>query len=184
VQGLIIFGSSTGGTRLLPEILKRLPVLRSAVVVAQHMPEFISGSFARTLSRYSQMPVRLASAEEELRAGEVFLIPGGRHGVLERNRSLRLTDGPKVNYGRPAVAVTMRSVVKPEPGQRLAAVLLTGMGQDGVEGMAHVKALGGRTIAQDEASCAVFGMPRAAISRGVVDEVLTPLQMVGVLADY
>ncbi len=179
---LVVIGASTGGTRVLPQLLSRLEVLRAAVLIVQHMPEFITPSFARTLQQHSAMPVRIVEQGDVLAAGRVYLCPGGLHCEVVGNDSLNLSDGPKVNHVRPSVDVTMLSVRRTPVIPGLCAVILTGMGRDGAAGLAHIKDLGGLTLAQDQASCAVFGMPKMAIETGRVDHVLDSDGMARLLA--
>lgn len=181
-SSLIVIGASTGGTRVLPRILARLPVLRAAVVIVQHMPEFITRSFAQSLQRESVMPVRTAATEDRLVDGEVLLAPGGWHCEVVRNEQIAICDGPKVNFVKPAIDVTMRSVqpVPRLPG--LCGVILTGLGRDGADGMVHFKRLGALTLAQDQASAAVYGMPSAAVATGCVDQVMDPENIADTLA--
>ena len=174
MPALIIIGASTGGTRVLPDLLVRLPQLQACVLIIQHMPAFISANVARTLADTSKMPLRLAADGDELTAGQVLVLPGDQHGVLTQgNRVLRLTADPRVNFVRPSIDVTMLSVA-PSPGQRLAGVILTGMGKDGAAGIRHLKGLGATTFAQNEDTCAVFRMPQKAIETGCVDHVMPP----------
>ncbi len=171
---LVVIGASTGGVRVLGALFERMPVLNAAVVLVQHMPAFIQTSFVSSLAAKTRMDVALARDGELLAPGTVRVVPADLHGVLEGNRRIRLVAGPKVHYVRPAVDVTMKSVVRPIAPSLLAGVLLTGMGRDGAEGMVHMRGLGARTVAQDEASCAVFGMPREAWMAGGAELLLPP----------
>lgn len=171
---LVIIGASTGGVRALGTLFDRLPALNAAVVLVQHMPAFIQASFIRSLGSKTTMDVALAADGETLRAGMVRVVPADIHCVLEQNRRVRLVDGPKVQWVKPAVDVTMKSAVECQAPDTLVGVLLTGMGKDGAEGMVHLKRVGAKTVAQDEASCAVFGMPKEAWAAGGVDLMLPP----------
>ena len=113
----MIIGASTGGTRVLPLMLSRIPVLPASVVVVQHMPAFINASFVGTLQRHSAMRVKLAETGDRLQPGVVYVAPSDTHCYLGRNQQLTLMDGPKVNFVRPAVDVTMQSVTAPCEGQ-------------------------------------------------------------------
>lgn len=170
----MLIGASTGGVRALGTLFDHLPVLNAAVVLVQHMPAFIQASFLRSLSAKTPMDVALARDGEVLQAGMVRLVPADIHCVLEQNRRLRLVDGPKVQWVKPAVDVTMKSAVACQPPDTLVGVLLTGMGKDGAEGMVHLKRMGAKTVVQDEASCAVFGMPKEAWMAGGADLMLPP----------
>lgn len=171
---LVLLGASTGGTRAIARILSLLPPLRASIVIVQHMPRFINESFARSLAADSANAVRLVRDGDVLAESTVFLAPSDLHCQLVGNRRLRLVPGLPVNYVCPAVDVTMQSVAPPAPGQRLVGILLTGMGRDGAQGMAHLKSLGALTVAQDAASCAVHGMPAEAVRLGCIDYELNP----------
>jgi two-component system, chemotaxis family, protein-glutamate methylesterase/glutaminase len=171
-SALVVIGASTGGVRALCELFDHLPALPAAVLIVQHMPAYIQPSFVRSLGQHTPMPVDLARDGAMLAPGSVLLAPAGVHCAIERNRVIRLVGGPHVNFVCPAIDVTMRSV---EPSSApLLGVLLTGMGRDGAAGMVHLKNLGARTVAQNEASCAVFGMPKEAWNTGGVDHLLPP----------
>ena len=174
---LVIIGASTGGTRVLPYLFERIPRLAAKILIVQHIPAFISSMFATTLRAHSHMPVKLVEENDTLEPGVIFLTPGDRHCTLSRNHYLHLSEGPKVNYVRPSVDVTLFSVQAPEKGGQLAGVILTGMEDDGAASLKYLKGLGATTIAQDQASCAVFGMPQCAIETGCVDYVLPPKEI-------
>lgn len=180
-SSLIVIGASTGGPKVLGEMLAMLPPLHAGIVIVQHMPAFINASFARTLARQSSMEVRIAQDGDAVNEGVILLAPSGFHLHLIRNRSIHLAEGPQVNYVCPSVDVAMNSLTAPTRGQRLIGVLLTGMGRDGAAGMAHVKRIGGITVTQDEASCAVWGMPAQAVKLGCVDYELPPASIVSLL---
>jgi len=172
---LILVGASTGGVRALSELFTHLPRLNAAIVLVQHMPAYIQASFARSLGALTPMDVAMAKDGEVLEVGTVRIAPADMHCVLEENCRIRLDGGPRVHFVRPAVDVTMKSVLPCRPPGVLVGVLLTGMGRDGAEGMVHLKRNGARTVAQDEASCAVFGMPKEAWVAGGVDCLLPPV---------
>jgi two-component system chemotaxis response regulator CheB len=180
---LIVIGASTGGPKVLGEILTLLPPLRASVVIVQHMPAFINPSFVRTLARQACMDVRLAQEGDALDEGVILVAPSDFHLTFVRNRCVRLGSGPQVNYVRPAIDVAMMSLLPPGPGQKIIGVVLTGMGRDGAAGLAHIKRLGGMTVAQDEASCAVWGMPAQAVKLGCVDYELPPASIVALLTN-
>lgn len=179
---IVIIGASTGGTRLLPEMLATLPPLPAAFLIVQHMPPFIAASFLRTLAASTAMKVTMARDGADLASGEIALVPGGVHCSLANNQTLKVGPGPKVNFVCPSIDVAMQSLKAPVNGQRLFAILLTGMGRDGAAGMAHIKSLGGTTIVQDKRSCAVYGMPAEAVRLGCVDYQLAPAQITRLLA--
>lgn len=182
VPPVVIFGASTGGTRTLGQILELLPPLPACLVLVQHMPAFINDSLARTFSQQARTEVRLVRDGEPIESGAILLAPSDRHCTFRGNRRLHLASGPPVNFVCPSIDVTMRSLSLPPPGQALIGVLLTGMGKDGAAGMAHMKGLGALTVAQDRASCAVYGMPAEAVQLGCVDHVLPPEEIARVIA--
>lgn len=172
-SALIIIGASTGGVRVLCSLFQQMPSLRASVLLVQHMPKFIQDSFAKTLQKQTQMRVSLAKDGDELREGHVFIAPPEYHTRITRNHRLHVVAGPKVNFVCPSIDVAMMSVI-PQPSRRLIGVLLTGMGRDGADGMAHMKKCGATTLAQDESTCAVFGMPKEAWRAGAVQHLLPP----------
>lgn len=171
---LFVIGSSTGGTQALEAILARLPDGFPPVVVAQHIPPVFSASFARRLDEVCRMRVLEAADGMPVQAGHVYIAPGDYHTLLRSSADgwkLEVKQGPKVSYQRPSVDVLFESAAK-AAGDRATAIILTGMGSDGARGMRLLRERGAHTIAQDEASCVVFGMPREAIAQGAVAEVL------------
>jgi two-component system, chemotaxis family, protein-glutamate methylesterase/glutaminase len=179
---LIVMGASTGGVRILGEIVSRLPCLRACLVIVQHMPKFINASFVRTLGNHAQAEVRLAQDGDRLAQGLILVAPSEVHCRIVSNRWLQLAPGPSVNYVCPSIDVTMQSVGPSSHGSKPVGVLLTGMGRDGADGMAHLKALGGITITQNESTCAVYGMPAEAVRLGCVDFELPPAKIADFLA--
>jgi two-component system chemotaxis response regulator CheB len=177
-----MIGSSTGGLKVLEELFSRLPVLNAAVVIVQHISPQVDRSFVASLARVSKMPTSLAQEGTPLQEGQVYLAPGGVHLTLVRNCVVHLHDGEKVNSVRPSVDVAMKSVVAPI-GIRIAGVILTGMGADGADGIPHIKQLGGITIAQDQKTSVIYGMPRAAAETGRVDFVLPTERIADKLGD-
>jgi two-component system, chemotaxis family, protein-glutamate methylesterase/glutaminase len=184
-----MIGASAGGPRVLREIFDGMPRLNAGVVLVQHMPAFIAGLMLKKIGQTSDMEFRLAGQGDVIECGHVYLAPCGVHLELEKNRLVRLAGKDKVNYVCPSVDVAMRSL-EPAPDLFPVGVLLTGMGNDGVYGMIHIKNLNGVTIAQNEQTCAIFGMPKEAISTGRVDWVLNPgeirakiIELVGILPD-
>ena len=172
---VIAIGASTGGTEALLEVLARLPADAPPVVVVQHMPEAFTKPFAQRLDRLCTIRVREAEDGAALARGQALIAPGGsRHTVVVRSEPypiVRLVDAPPVNHHRPSVDVLFAScaaVLK----DRCVGAILTGMGADGADGMVKMRQAGCRTIAQDEATCVVFGMPKEAIARGGAELVL------------
>jgi two-component system chemotaxis response regulator CheB len=173
---LVAIGASTGGTEAIREILGRLPRETPPVVVVQHMPEMFTRMFAKRLDEQCALSVAEAGDRQPLQPGHVYIAPGNWHLSIRRlahGFESRIDQAAPVNRHRPSVDVLFNSVAS-SAGAAGTAVILTGMGGDGAAGMARVKASGGRTLAQDEASCVVFGMPKIAIESGCVDEVAPP----------
>lgn len=171
---VIAIGASTGGTEAIHDVLVQLPSNTPAMVVTQHIPRQFSASFAARLNRVCAFEVKEASDGDEVRAGRALVAPGDYHMVLRRTGStyrVQLHDGPKVCYQRPAVDVMFASVAA-AARQNAVGVLLTGMGSDGAQGLLTMRNAGARTIAQDEATCVVYGMPREAFRMGGVQRVV------------
>jgi two-component system chemotaxis response regulator CheB len=170
-RDLVVIGSSTGGPTALREVLSRLPAnLGAAVLVVQHMPAGFTRSLAERLDGLSALPVAEAAAGDRLEQGRVLIAPGGRHLTLVGGTTVCLMEGPPVNGVRPSVDVTLSSVAAAFR-HRALAVILTGMGHDGRDGVRALKQFGGRALVQDEATSTVFGMPRSVIAAGLADEV-------------
>ena len=170
---LVIIGASTGGPKAIPEVLSRLPRnIPAPVLVVQHMPEGFTKSFADRLNWYTSLEVAEAAPGDIISPGKVLVAPGNYHMEIG-GKTIKTTQDEKVNNVRPSVDVLMKSAAKSH-GAGCIGVLLTGMGGDGAEGLKAIKAAGGKTIAQDEETCVVFGMPKIAMDMGVVD-VMRPL---------
>lgn len=170
---LVVIGASTGGTTAVESIISRLPQHMPPIVVVQHMPAYITKAFAARLNGLSRLEVNEAPEGHVLEPGQVLIAPGDHHlEIVRAGRELRcrLNDEQRVNGHRPAVDVMFHSVAK-NVGGNVVAALLTGMGKDGAMGMLAIRERGGYTLAQDEKSCVVFGMPRAAIELGAACEV-------------
>ena len=173
-EKLIAIGASTGGTEAIREVIARLSADSPAVLITQHMPPGFTRSFASRLDGLCRMTVSEAKDGERVLPGHVYIAPGDRHMRLARsgaNYMIALDDGPPVNRHRPSVDVLFRSVAA-EAGPNALGVMLTGMGRDGATAMLEMKQAGAFNIAQDEATCVVFGMPKEAIATGAVDDVL------------
>lgn len=174
LQRVIAIGASTGGVEALRDVLTHLPPLMPPVLIAQHMPPGFTETFARRLDTLCRIHVKQAEDNEVVRTGVAYIAPGGRHLVLMRRGAgyyLRVTEDPPVNRHRPSVDTLFRSIAR-AAGSQAIGVMLTGMGGDGADAMLEMSQAGAYTIAQDEASCVVFGMPRQAIAAGGVREVL------------
>jgi len=172
----LLIGSSTGGPKMVERVLSELPAAAAfRVLIVQHMPEGFTNRFASRINSRSEYDVREASDGDRIGGGEALVAPGGKHLIVSNYHSgrmrVKLNEDPPVNSVRPAVDMTMSSAAEviDDP---LIGVILTGMGQDGAAGINAIKAVGGKTIAQDEQTSAVFGMPKRAIETGNVDSVL------------
>jgi two-component system chemotaxis response regulator CheB len=173
-EKIIVVGSSTGGTDALKVFLSGMPEKAPAILIAQHMPELFTKSFAERLDHVCAMHVTEALHHEDIVAGHVYLAPGHSHLSLERGAGkwrTVLSQEPPVNRHRPSVEVLFLSAAK-MLGKDAIGVMLTGMGKDGAAAMLELKKSGAYNLAQDEESCVVFGMPREAIALGAVDEVV------------
>jgi two-component system chemotaxis response regulator CheB len=175
-EKLVIIGASTGGTEAIRHVLQPLPPDSPAILITQHMPAGFTRSFAQRLDSLCSMTVREATHGERVLPGHVYLAPGGeshmRLGRSGANYVVELDPSEPVNRHRPSVDVLFHSVAV-SAGRNAVGVILTGMGKDGAAGLLEMKRAGARTLAQDEASCVVFGMPREAIALGAADEVVS-----------
>ncbi len=176
---IIAVGSSTGGTEAIREFLMALPHDSPAIVIAQHIPAAFSAPFTRRMDSLCALSVCEPHDGQLIMPGHVYIAPGGKHLLVERDGAryrCRLNDGPPVNRHCPSVDVLFRSVAQ-NVGPNAVGVILTGMGDDGARGLKEMRDAGAPTIAQDEASSVVWGMPGAAVKLGAVEEVL-PLNKV------
>jgi len=168
---IILLGASTGGVEALSSVLPRLPANCPGICVVQHIPPVFSRTFAERLNQCCQVEVREAADGDELRSGLCLIAPGDYHMRLRgRNGRYRvaLDQSPLLHFTRPAVDVLFESAAECA-GKFAVAALLTGMGKDGAQGLKKLQAVGARTLAQDEATCVIYGMPRAAVELGAVD---------------
>ena len=173
-ERIVVLGASTGGTEAIRVVLDALPADAPALLITQHMPAAFTASFARRLDASSKMLVKEAQDGERALPGHAYVAPGYAHLMLDRsgaNYILRLSEGPAVNRHRPSVDVLFRSAAN-TAGANALGVILTGMGSDGADGLKELCDTGAHTIAQNEDTCVVFGMPREAILRGAAKEVL------------
>lgn len=171
---VIAIGASTGGTKAIEAVLSGLPATIPGIVIVQHMPENFTKSFAQRLNDICPMEVREARNNDRVVPGVALIAPGNHHMVLTRNGGtylVRIKDGPRVHYQRPSVDVLFQSVAR-SAARNVVGVLLTGMGADGAKGLLALQQSGARTMAQDEASCVVFGMPKEAVKLGAADKVV------------
>ncbi len=172
---IVAIGASTGGTVALEGILRGLPPNAPGAVITQHMPELFTKYFADRLNQISQVEVREGKDGDSVVPGVVLIAPGNKHMLLKRDGAryyVQVKDGPRVNRHRPSVDVMFRSVAQ-ATGRNAVGVILTGMGGDGAQGLLDMKKSGATTLAQDEASCVVFGMPKVAIELGAVDRIVS-----------
>lgn len=170
---IIGIGASIGGPSIVMQILKNLPHdYNLGILVVQHMAEGFINSFAEWIGNACKVKVRLAKEGDKLEKGHVLIAPDGYHTIVYSNKTIGLMSGEMVNGVKPSVDILFKSIAEVY-GKHAIGILLTGMGVDGAEGLQHIKNKGGITIAQSEKSCAVFGMPKAAIERGSADKVLS-----------
>jgi two-component system chemotaxis response regulator CheB len=175
---LVLIGASTGGTEAIKSVLTRLPAGLPGMCIVQHIPAGFSKAFADRLNGCCAFEVREAAQDDIVQPGLAFVAPGDYHMTLRWQQGhyrISLDQSPPVHHTRPSVDQLFKSAI--HAGRRAVSVLLTGMGSDGAQGMQELKKLGAHTIAQDEETCVVYGMPRAAAQLGVVDEIL-PLNLI------
>ncbi len=183
---ILAIGASTGGTEAIRAIMERLPGDTPGTVIVQHMPPMFTSKFALRLDSISRMRVAEATGGEELLPGLAFVAPGGKHLIVARSGAkyvLELRDGPQVHFQKPAVDVTFRTVAACA-GANAVGVLLTGMGRDGAAGLKAMRDAGARTMAQDEASSVVWGMPGAAVEIGAAERVLPLDGCAGAIGEF
>jgi two-component system chemotaxis response regulator CheB len=174
-ERVVALGTSTGGTQALEVVLTSLPRVTPGIVIVQHMPEKFTAAFAERLNSLCQIEVKEAKNNDRVVPGRALIAPGGKHMLLRRTGAqyyVEVMDGPLVNRHRPSVDVLFRSVAKCA-GANSLGVIMTGMGDDGAAGLMEMRTAGARTVAQDEESCVVFGMPKEAIKRGGVEKTVT-----------
>ncbi len=176
---VVAVGASTGGTEALRQLLEALPADAPGIVIVQHMPEKFTASFAERLNQLCRITVKEAAEGDSVVRGQALIAPGNKHLLLKRSGAryyVEVRDGPLVSRHRPSVDVLFRSTAR-YAGKNAIGIIMTGMGDDGARGLLELKQAGAFTIAQDEASSVVFGMPAEAIKLGGVDSVL-PLHMI------
>ncbi len=183
---VVVVGASTGGTEALRTLLEAMPPDAPGLAIVQHMPEVFTAQFAKRLHQTCRIEVKEAEQDDRLVSGRALVAPGNRHLQVRRSGALYVVDvvdGPPVSLHRPSVDVLFRSAAR-ACGENAVGVILTGMGSDGAEGLSEMKRAGARTIAQDEATSVVFGMPKEAIARGCVDEVLPIDRIAGTVLSW
>jgi len=174
-EKVVAVGASTGGTEAIRTLLESLPLDTPGIVIVQHMPEQFTKSFANRLNETCRITVKEAENGDSVIRGRALIAPGNRHMLLKRSGAryyVEVKDGPLVNRHRPSVDVLFRSVAQ-YAGKNAIGVILTGMGDDGAKGLLEMHQVGARTIAQDEKSCVVFGMPKEAIKLNAADKILS-----------
>jgi two-component system chemotaxis response regulator CheB len=185
-EKVVVIGASTGGTEALRALLESLPADAPGIVIVQHMPELFTRAFAARLDSLCSISVKEAETNDTVLRGRALIAPGNHHVLLKRSGAryyVDIKDGPLVCRHRPSVDVLFRSAAR-YAGQNAVGVILTGMGDDGARGMLEMKRAGAKTIAQDEATCVVFGMPKEAIKLGAADKVLALQSVAGAILAY
>ena len=183
-EKIIVVGASTGGTEALKALLVDLPADSPGILITQHMPEAFTKTFAKRLDGLCKIAVKEADHGERILPGHAYVAPGNSHLLLKRsgaNYMTELSNGPPVSRHRPSVDVLFRSAANCA-GKNAIGIIMTGMGDDGAAGMLEMHQAGARTLAQDEQSCVVFGMPKEAIARGGVDDVVALQDLPGHLS--
>jgi two-component system chemotaxis response regulator CheB len=178
-EKVVVVGASTGGTEALRVLLESLPLDSPGIVIVQHMPEHFTRTFAKRLDSLCKITVKEAENGDSIIRGRALIAPGNYHMLLKRSGAryyIEIKDGPLVSRHRPSVDVLFRSTAR-YAGKNAVAVIMTGMGDDGAKGMLELRETGAETIAQDEKSCVVFGMPNEAIKLGCVEKVV-PLDQI------
>jgi len=182
-ERLVAIGTSTGGTVALEHLLTALPRVAPGIVIVQHMPEMFTAAFAARLDSLCEISVQEAKNGQRVLPGLALIAPGGKHMQLARSGAqyvVEVKDGPPVNRHRPSVDVLFRSVAK-YAGRNAMGVIMTGMGDDGARGLKEMHDVGAYTLAQDEASCVVYGMPKEAVKHGGVDRSLPLSALAGAI---
>lgn len=173
-EAIVAIGTSTGGTQALEVVLTALPKICPGIVIVQHMPEKFTEAFANRLNSLCQIEVREAKNGDRVMPGLALIAPGGKHMMLKRSGAqyhVDVVDGPLVNRHRPSVDVLFRSAAK-FAGSNVLGIIMTGMGDDGARGLKEMRDAGAKTVAQDEATCVVYGMPKEAVKLDAVDRIL------------
>ncbi len=186
-DSVVAIGTSTGGTQALEAVLSALPQVCPGMVIVQHMPEKFTEAFAKRLDGVCRIEVREARNGDRVIPGRALIAPGGRHMLLKRSGAqyhVDIVDGPPVSRHRPSVDVLFRSVAQ-HAGRNALGVIMTGMGDDGARGLKEMHDVGARTVAQNEETCVVYGMPKEAVKLGAVDRVLPlgeiPMAIIGAM---
>jgi two-component system chemotaxis response regulator CheB len=185
-EKVVVIGASTGGTEALKTLLEALPADSPGIVIVQHMPELFTRAFAKRLDGLCSITVKEAESNDTVLRGRALIAPGNHHTLIKRSGAryyVDIKDGPLVCRHRPSVDVLFRSAAR-YAGKNAVGAILTGMGDDGARGLLEMKLAGAMTIAQDEASCVVFGMPKEAVKFGAVNKVLPLGSIAGAILTY
>ncbi len=185
-EKVVVIGASTGGTEALKTLLESLPEDSPGIVIVQHMPELFTRAFAKRLDGLCSITVKEAETNDTVLRGRALIAPGNHHTLIKRSGAryyVDIKDGPLVCRHRPSVDVLFRSAAR-YAGQNAVGAILTGMGDDGARGLLEMKQAGAMTIAQDEASCVVYGMPKEAVKYGAVNKVLPLNSIAGAILTY
>jgi len=173
---IVIVGSSGAGLPILSSIFKRMPLLHGCIILIQHMPAYINEAVRDNLSKHTELTVKLAEENDPVKPGFLYIAPSEVHLKLVHNRHIHLLIGERVNYVCPSIDVAMLSL-NSDPYARFMGILLSGIGEDGIKGIRHIKKLGGVTIALDKKTAPIAGMADGAVATGDVDFVLSPDQI-------
>jgi two-component system chemotaxis response regulator CheB len=185
-ETVAVIGTSTGGTQALEVVLTALPRVCPGIVIVQHMPEKFTEAFANRLNGICQIEVREAKSGDRVMPGLALIAPGGRHMLLKRSGAqyhVDVIDGPLVNRHRPSVDVLFRSAAKCA-GSNALGIIMTGMGDDGARGLKEMRDAGAKTIAQDEATCVVYGMPKEAVKLDAAERIIPLEDIPRAILDY
>jgi two-component system chemotaxis response regulator CheB len=173
---LAVIGSSGAGLPVLNSIFRNMPRLGGAIILIQHMPAYINQSVRDNLAVHTHMTVKLAEQDEVIKPGIVYVAPSELHLKIISNQRIQLIGGEKVNYVCPSIDVAMKSLTK-DPPIRVMGILLSGIGDDGVEGIGHIKSIGGETVVLEKKATSIGGVTDEAVATGQVDSVLSPEQI-------
>ena len=170
---IIIIGSSTGGPFILESVFSDFPVIHAVIIIVQHLPPTFTKAFYKHIFSLTKMPVSIVSEGEKIKKPHIYIAPAGKHLLIANNRTFSLSDKEKLHGVRPAVDLTMMSMLK-RTEDSIMGIVLTGMGRDGADGINYLHNLGATTIAQEPATAPIKSMPQSAIETGLIDLILTP----------
>lgn len=188
-NNIVMIGSSTGGFTSAERLFSKSTMPDASVIIVQHMLKSVNEPFVKLISENTEMGVKIAEDGDTLEAGKIYIAPSGLHLKVVGNKRIKLSSDEKVNFARPSIDVSMKSL-KNVPESKIIGIVLTGMGKDGAKGIRHIKDIGGITMAQDRASSEIAGMPEAAAETGDIDFTLPPerigeklIEVVGMMND-